>query len=394
MKPAEESIKKLKIWLRSNRLEGPDPYDALLNPFLARLGNWRNWVGRVIIQILRWSPINLRRVLRIQPMLDAKALGLLGHGYFLLWDCCHRMDDWRNAFRCLSLLENTALSGFSGRCWGHPFPYRSRRGYIPANRPSIVSTFYAAQAFLDAYERTGEERYMRTARSACDFILNDLERIERGRTFCFSYHAEGRLAIHNAHLLALQLLARVDRVSQKSEFRDIVKTGLQYTVEDQNPDGSWFYDGPDSPFRTQSFIDGFHTGFVLESLFDIARDTALDLSRPIERGMQFYVKNLLRANGQPLRMVSKRWPVDLRDCAQAIIVLSKIPSRFAHESLLTRTLNWTISNMQSPRGYFYYARYRRWVTPVPYIRFQAWMLAALATATVSREIFHGTEHSQ
>lgn len=378
------SLAKLSTWIERNGLRGYDPYDALANPMIAWLDRRSSLAGRLAIQALRYLPFNVRPLLGIGPKVDAKALGLLARGYFLIWDRTQTAAAWEKGVGCLEVMEQLQVPGFSGACWAHPFPYRSRRGYLPANHPSIVSTFYATQAFLDAHERSGDAHYLHVARSACDFVVTDLERIGTDESFCFGYLPNARLAIHNANLLAVQLLSRVAKLNKEPSLLEIVPPALRYTLDDQNPDGSWYYDGPDSAARSQTFIDGFHTGFVLESLWDIASNAAMNLEDPLRRGLGFYLESLFSSDGQPFRMVNKPWPVDLRDCAQAIIVLAKLPNDLLPgEDILSRVVAWTIKNMQAPAGYFYFTRYGRWVTLVPYIRFQAWMLASLATAANS-----------
>ena len=360
-------------------LAGYDPYDTLASPLLCLVGQRVHLLGRIGIQALRLSPINLRALLGIRPGLDAKALGLIARAYFLLSDQANDVGCRRLAAECLELLERVAVSGFGGACWAHPFPYISSRGYLPAGFPSVVSTVYAAQAFVDGYERGGGEHWLAVARSACDFILKDLARIGGSDRFCFSYHPGGELAVHNASLLAAALLARVARLTGESNLLELVRASLCYTLDDQRPDGSWPYDGPESDARANTFVDGFHTGFVLESLWDISQDAGMNLDGPIARGLQFYLDQLFEPDGQPRRSLDRLWPLDLRDCAQAIILLSRLrKTNQSAEAMRHQVTGWTVRNMQAPSGYFYYLRWQRFVTPIPYVRFQGWMMVALA----------------
>jgi hypothetical protein len=376
----ETSLEKLLRTVAAQGYEGYDPYDAMSSPLLARVA--RSWPSgnRLWIQALRLSPVNLRRALRIQPALDAKALGLLARAYWFLWDHSGETVFRERGIECLRLLENIAVSGFAGACWAHPFAFVSSRGFLPPNFPTLVSSFYAAQAFLDGYERYGEQRWLDIARSTCDFVLTDLPRIGGSERFCFSYYPGVKLAVHNANLLAAVLLRRVARLTGEDSLIEPAQAALRYTLNDQQPDGSWLYDGPESPSRSRTFVDGFHTGFVLESLWSISQDTGIDLSAPVERGLRFYMSKLISGNGRPLRMLGRAWPLDLRDCAQAIITLMRLreiePQAAASGQQVTQ---WTINNMQAAQGYFYYLRCGRWPVPIIYIRFQAWMLVALAT---------------
>ena len=80
----------------------------------------------------------------------------------------------------------------------------------PKNTPTVVSTSFIANGFLDAYEITSEERFLKIARSACDFVINDLNRTyDENGNYCFSYSPLDSTVVYNASLLGSRLLARV-----------------------------------------------------------------------------------------------------------------------------------------------------------------------------------------
>lgn len=370
-------------WLDSNGVKGYDPYDGLSSPFGRIVDKCNPFFGRVFIHAIKNLPFNMRPLLGIHMELDAKALGLLGRGYFLLGDYFNRSDLESIGRDCVNYLIENITEGFSGACWGHPFPYRSSRLYLPANMPSIVSTAYAVQAILDAYELFGDTAYLDIAYSSCNFILKDLQRIGNKQSFLFSYIPKHRVAIHNASLLAAQALARIDNISGNANWPELYRAAVQCTLADQNEDGSWYYDAPESTERKNTFIDNFHTGFVLESLFDIHSYTQWDfLELPLKRGLDYYACRLFDSDGSPRHTADRKGTIDLRDCAQGIIVLSKMHEMLGpeHQTLLRGLMNWTLEHMQNKDGSFSFM-YSVGVKPrIPYIRFQAWMLYALSTA--------------
>ena len=370
-------------WLDSNGVKGYDPYDGLSSPLGRIVDKCNPFLGRVFIHALKNLPFNMRPLLGIHQELDAKALGLLGRGYFLLGKYSNRSDLKNLGKDCVNYLIETITEGFSGACWGHPFPYRSSRLYLPANMPSIVSTAYAVQAILDAYELNGDTAYIGIAHSSCNFILKDLQRIGNEHSFLFSYIPEHNVAIHNASLLAAQILARVDNLTGKSDWSELYRAAVQCTLDDQNEDGSWFYDAPESTERENTFIDNFHTGFVLESLFDIYSNTQWGfLELPMKQGLDYYVRQLFDLDGSPRHTADRKGTIDLRDCAQGIIVLSKMHEMLEpeHQDLLGGLIKWTLKHMQNKDGSFSYMYRNGRKSSIPYIRFQAWMLCALSTA--------------
>ncbi len=370
----------LTNWLTSNGSKGIDPYSILQSPIMHWIDQRWHLGGRLAIQSQVYSPINLQYLLGVSKDYNSKGLGLLARGYFFKWDQTHNPVDKSRGISYLKILNKLRIQGYTGDCWGHPFPYRTRRGYLPANKPNIVSTFYAGQAYLDAFERFEENDYLKTAKSIGQFIVNDLERIGEANSFCFSYVPGYKMAVHNTNLLAVQFLCRLAKTSNEPSLLELAKPALDYTIFDQQADGSWLYDAPQSVSRDNTFIDGFHTGFILESLWEISQNTGWNLEKPIRMGVNYYIKNLFSDYGQPLHRANRNWSVDLRDCAQAIIVMSKLARYLPDRNFLHLVLAWTIKYMQSPEGYFYFWRNKLWANPIPYIRFQGWILVALETA--------------
>ncbi|MEJ7711024.1 MAG: hypothetical protein WKF84_14450 [Pyrinomonadaceae bacterium] len=66
------------------------------------------------------------------------------------------------------------------------------------------------RALAEAYELFGDEIYLESAHSACDFILRDLQRsVETKDEVCFSYTPIDNTRVFNASLLAGEALVTV-----------------------------------------------------------------------------------------------------------------------------------------------------------------------------------------
>ena len=73
------------------------------------------------------------------------------------------------------------------------------------------------------------------------------------------------------------------------------------------------------------------------------------------------------------------YPLDIHSSAQFIVTLFKTGSFNEYEAIAHRVINWTIDNMQSVKGYFYYQINRYFSTRIPYMRWaQAWMFFAFS----------------
>src|SRR5262249_14298179 len=150
---------------------------------------------------------------------------------------------------------------------------------------------------MDCYERYGRRDLLDRARSACEFIMRDLNRMpaERGakrgagqaaaRGFCFSYSPDDHQQVFNATMLGASLLARVGAATGEAELVDAARATVEFTVDHQSPDGSWPY-GLGEHWR---FIDNFHTGYVLVALEEYMRSSGdRRHANALERGWRFY----------------------------------------------------------------------------------------------------------
>ena len=142
---------------------------------------------------------------------------------------------------------------------------------------------------------------------------------ERGAYF--GYLPGDATPIHNANMLVAALLARLGRLTHRTDFDDAARAAVDYTVSRQRADGSWLY-GERSDL---SWIDGFHTGYVLDCLHtcveaEIGGRAAL---QAWQRGLRFYARALIERDGTPRYTPSSRYPIDGQCVAQAIQTLAR-----------------------------------------------------------------------
>ena len=281
------------------------------------------------------------------------------------------------AISSLEWLEDNSYDGYSGYCWGVGFDYQSRVVYAKKGIPNIVTTYYNANAFLDAYELVENPKYLEIAESSCDFILKDLGFTENNDTLCISYYPTQRDQIHNANMFGVALLSRVYKHTGEKYLLEIAHKSMKYTIKHQRDDGAWFY-GEEPKYR---WIDNFHTGYVLESLFNYMEYTGDYGFMPnLLKGIEFYETNLFLSDGTPNYYHNKTYPIDIQCAAQAIqtfAILSNMDKKYLDMAI--KIAKWTIENMQDKKGYFYYRKYRFFSNKIPYMRWgESTMLLALA----------------
>ena len=372
-----ESLRRLNGWVSKSGWVGYDPFDGLSTPFARKL-TFEIPVLRIALQqSVRRLPFNIRPVLGITRKHSNQAMGYFASGYLRLNAMTGRQDYLDRATYCLSDLQESYSRGYAGHAWGWAFDYQSRGHYLPQGVPTVVWTSFIGHSFVDAYELLADENYLAAARSICRFILNDLPRHQiTDHSLCISYVPHMLLEIHNSNMLAASLLARVYRHTGEPELVEIARQAVRYTVDHQRADGSWYY-GEGWRWR---WVDGYHTGFVLDSLFGYTQATSDEQYTPhLLRGMDYYRAHLFQGV-IPKHYSTATYPIDIQAVSQAIQTFALIPPEY-HGDLAwaEQVALWTIEHMQDPAGYFYFRKQRFMTNKTAFLHWgQSTMLAALA----------------
>jgi hypothetical protein len=373
----EASLARLEDWLVERGFKGNDPHDALRSPLLRALTFRNRWIGVAWVQLLRRSPIDLRKRLFVEPGHNPKGMGLFLAAYVRRYRSTGEAKDRERVDFFADWLRRNRCTGFSEACWGYNFDWPNRAFFAPEGTPTIVNTAFIAQAFLDRYELFGDAEDLRLARSACDFILNRLARIADPPGSCFSYTPLDGRRVHNANMLGAALLARTAWLSRDARLMAPAREAVVYTMARQRPDGSWPY----GEGRSEHWIDNLHTGFVLNSLKEYMQFTGDNrFEEKLWRGYDYWKREFFTANGEPKFYASQLYPIDAHVVAQALLTLLAFRDLDPEATYRAFALaQWGIAKLQDESGYFHYQIGRRWRNRIPYIRWaQAWMFRALA----------------
>lgn len=357
---------------------GYDPYDALNSRVFAKLAFLQSRVPRIALtQLLKRSPVNLRRVLDVPKKQNPKALSLFLSAFSKLvvagyTDYIHYAGYLVDRIK---LLRSTDQDYW---CWGYSFPWQTRTVIVPSGTPNLVCTAFVAGALLDAYEWCGEEEYLEIASSAAKYIVDKLYWHDGNSVAGFAYPLPTvRNQVHNANFMAAALLCRVSRHTGETELMESALRATRFSASRQNSDGSWCYgEGP-----AQAFIDNFHTGFNLCALHTIMRELGgNEFIENVDSGFRFYQQHFYLPNGSVRYFHNRTFPIDVHAVAQSIItaiVLSDAePSRI---EAAVSVFRWAATHMWDRRGYFYYRVLRYGTIRIPYMRWsQAWMVFAIS----------------
>ncbi len=369
----ETHITKLRHYIESEGYKGYDPYDALNGPVLKALSLNQKYLRIAFTQMLKRLSINLRPVLGIKKDYNPKGIGLFLWGYAKLYKKKKEQKYLGTVEYLLRLLESLKSKGYSGNCWGYNFDWQSRAFYIPKYTPTIVNSSFIGHALIDTYLYTVNKKALEMALSIKDFILNDLNRREDDGTICFSYTPIDNTAVHNANLLGASLLIRLYSYTNENNLKDTALSSLAYTMKYQKDDGSWYYAETDY----QKWIDSFHTGFNLQSIFYfLQKGFGKEYEKAFEKGVKFYSNKFFFEDGTPKYYHDRVNTIDIHSSAQAIVFFSMLGSEY--KELTEKILKWMLENMRDDKGYFYFQKKNSNVNKIPYIRWaQAWAFHAM-----------------
>jgi hypothetical protein len=373
MEGIREPIDRLHDYVESADYAGYDPYDALNSPVIRLAGCKSKWIRIAATQFLRRCPVNLRPLLGVRKGHNPKGIGLFLWGYAKLFKTRGDEQYLDRIRRMLDLLGRLRSQGCSGNAWGYNFDWQSRTFFRPKGVPTIVNSSFIGHALLDCYKYTGLQQALDLAVPIRDFLLKDLHRTQEGETFCFSYTPVDTDVVHNANLLGSSVLARLSKYCGDPACRDAALSSLAYSMHYQNGDGVWPY--AQNPM--QRWIDSFHTGFCLQALrYVLGEGLAMEYRPGYEKGVRYYSGNFFLPDGTPKYYHNRVHPIDVHAPAEAIVFFSGMGS--SHRGLVEKVLAWTLANMLSPKGYFYFRKTKYATNKIPYMRWsQAWAFHAL-----------------
>lgn len=387
----EKSLNGVERWVEDHHYRGYEPFDGLSSWFRPlTFGNL--FATRLLLQLIRQSPINIRPIMGVKPKESTKGRGYMASGYLYRYEIGQKPEYLQKAETCLDWLDHHKAAKFAKHSWSNHFDFASRGGSYTKDDPIIVWTALIGFAYVDAYELTGEKRWLSIAQSVCDWIM-DLPRETTDRGTCISYLFHRQSSIHNSNMLGAAMLARTAKHTGNQEYLKVARSAMEYSCSRQEADGSWFY-GENPHYH---WIDNFHTGYNLDSLKSYIDSTGDQTWVPNLRSALVYFKaNFFEADGCPKYYHNRRYPVDSQCAAQAIETLAL----FSKEdpdcmTLALKVARWTIANMQGSDGHFYYRIYPLMKARTPMLHWaQGTMYKALAALLLEMNRATGTAPSR
>lgn len=371
----EKSLIGVEKWVEEHNYRGYEPFDGL-SSVLKPLTFNNILAERLLQQLVRQSPLNLRPIIGVKPQDSTKGRGYMAWGYLKMFKYTGETDYFRKMEECFEWLKRNASARYRNLSWGNHFDFTSRAGRLPKHEPIIVWTSLIGQTFLDAYEILKDKKYLDIAKDICGWIM-DLPREKTERGSCISYVAYTQSSIHNSNMLGAAMLARTAVMTHDSKMLKVAREGMEYSCSRQRPDGSWYY-GEGEKTR---WIDNFHTGYNLDSLLCYCKYTKEnEYMENLQRGYTYFKNVFFEKSGRPKYYHNRLYPVDIQCASQAIDTFSCF-AEFDSEAVgcASRVAKWTIENMQDRNGYFYFRQLPGILIKTPMLHWgQATMYKALA----------------
>jgi hypothetical protein len=361
---ALQTVRRLEAWGRARNWSGSDQYDALNGTRLPRFLVETPLRRRIVIQLVKRSPFDLRPLLGIPPGQNAVSLAWAASAYALNGFLPEPEAD-RELRRALDTLERLRCRTYSEPCWGYHFDFQSRVFFYPKTEPNVIASVYAGMALCDAHERLGDPDLLERAYGVGRFLLARVPQTSDPPGAFFGYLVGDRSPIHNSNLHVCSLLARLHALTGDDRLAGAAREGVRWTTARQRDNGSWPY----GERRGLEWVDSFHTGYVLDALDACLQAGLLDGSDALDRGLNFYRSRMFLPNGTPKYFEHQTYPIDMWSVAQAIQTLS-IASRRDPELLAIagQVFEFARTRMRTRDGLFAFQRRRMWANRTPHVR--------------------------
>ncbi len=372
-------------WIHQQNYRGYDPYDGLLSQWKILHSNRLTRLGLVYLN--KFSPINLRPVLAIRPMVDNQAIGLLVQAAL-------RAEPKRTpvAWKVLvDEIKSASLFSVEGyHCWnGHPFPVQMRHYYRGTSVPEVIGTEACTDALILLFRRDPSATWIPDMlKSIRGFLLERLfTRYRSASHFRYSSSTSPHLCTYNASVIAARLVLDINAVLDETVGMHEVEEAFDFTISKQKTDGRWLYRINLDTGSEKDQVD-FHQGFVLDAILRYVEVTGDPRAEEAYwRGLEFYDQQQFTTDGRSFHRVPRKWPTNIHYQAQGIVTF--VNAARVDEWRLERAIQiarWTIKEMQNPRGYFEHLRFKHWRNRIPYMRWgNATMARALAELLAKTE---------
>jgi len=278
-------------------------------------------------------------------------------GFAFLAQASRRPEYYPRAVHFLEVLQKTRCPGYDNYCWGYPFNWETLRGTIRSGTPLVTTIPYVYEALREVYQIDRDPKWRQIMESIAKHVLSDYKDFDtspNASSCSYTPFPENSVSVINASAYRAFLLTIASRDFSEEKYWRVGQRNLNFVLESQNEDGSWYYAGDGK----RDFVDHFHTCFVLKALAKIeALSGHLGCTKAIERGVAYYIEHFFDVQGVPIPFARRpRLTVyrrELYDYAECINLAVLLRGRFLKlDDLLSIVLDQILTHWQKPDGSF------------------------------------------
>lgn len=266
--------------------------------------------------------------------------------------------------------------------WGMKHQWMTIQGLVPADTPCNTQTSYGYEFISRLYDLTHKDEYKIYLEKIAKHVSNDFPEwpVDNDKLVC-SYSTIDTRRVVNANSYRMYMLIDAGIRFNNDTYLQKGLSTMRYVLSKQNNDGSWPYS------EDQSFVDCYHTCFVLKNLNKVRKILGDEykeiLDNSISKGLSYYLKNLFDDNKYPIPFsVQPRITIfkyDSYDLSESIGLLADL--NIEHEQI-NRLIDFAKSTFQTNEGWFKFRIYKLIsIKGIPYMRYaNSAMIFALTKA--------------
>ncbi len=305
------NIEKIESYLLEDSLATYDPYDIWITKFGQRVKQFyyaHNRLGIAPAGALTIYDYYLNNRIRLgykkleYPLVRAQAVLTLLELYkqnpkAIYLEYAKKHIDW--------LLEHSC-KGYSGYCWGlnYDWVYSAEKTYN-SNMPFSTHTPYPLEAMVRYFQLTNDKTLIAPIESVFNFFEKDIKiMVDESNMLALSYGVERDRVATNATSYGIYCYSLLlEFFPEKEEYiKDKINRLYTFLVEMQQEDGSWLY----SPYDENTFIDTFHSAFIMKNIFKTDKIVPLDGSKEvISKGYRYLLVHMFNSDKNLFKRFSK-----------------------------------------------------------------------------------------
>lgn len=362
---------------------GFDPAD-LLNTTSGFIKKLPSPVIRILTILNFLSPVNFRKILKIQPTQNTTAMVVMARALLNKYRETNNEEYKSEAIMLSEWMLKKSLRIDNSIGWARVIPYQSRKDFQHENQSTLTFiNSFALELFLDLYDIEKNEEYSDIAKKIRNHIVTHTNRIIREKGCCLSYINNAHEEVLNASVMAGAVLNRFAHEFGDSEALELSLNIADYILHRQNPDGSWEYSYKANGKPKRQY--DFHQSYVLDSLkrynFNNDAKRAQKIENAFNKGIDFYFSKQFDNKMRPYWRYPVKYPIDIHNVSHAIYFIVKYFEEIPDASLKLNKLLLLLVNefYDTKNHFFYYHKYPFFMVRHNFFRWNTvWTLYALS----------------